>query len=688
MTTPTPQTFEELGLPEKLLKALKDLGFTEATPVQAQTIPLLQKQKTDLVALAQTGTGKTAAFGLPLLSETDFSDGHTKALILAPTRELCMQISADLKKFAKYMPNVKVTEVYGGASIEGQIRTIKQGTPGVIAATPGRLIDLMKRKVIDLKNISVVILDEADEMLNMGFKDSIDEILEKTPEEKNVWLFSATMPREVARIASSYMKTPAEISVGKKNEGAANIEHLFYQVQSREKYLVLKRVMDYNPDIYGIIFCRTRIETQEVADNLIKDGYSADALHGDLSQGQRDFVMKRYRGRALQMLVATDVAARGLDVKDVTHVINYSLPEDVENYTHRSGRTARAGKAGVSIAFVTSKDMYKIRDIEKIINKKFTQAIIPTGVEVCERQLFHVAEKIENAKVNEEEIAKYLPKIFEQLKDISKEDLIKRFVSEEFNRFLEYYQQAPDLNQKGGAGLGSNSKMSRFFINLGELDGLHWKFLKDYLADISGISALHIFNVDVKKSFSFFESETKDAQKFLDVNAKELKFNDRKVQIEASSGGERTGRSSSESRGEGGYKRREGGGSSSSGRSGGSGRSSSGGYAGKSEGRSGGAYPKRSSDSAPTGYKRRESEGGGSGYKRKESSSEGSNGGGYKRKESSEGSGTGFKRRDSDSSSSSGGGFKKKESVDGGFKKSFEKPAGGSRPRTKRSFND
>jgi len=653
------KTFEELGLPEKLLKALKDLGFTEATPVQSQTIPLLQKQKTDLVALAQTGTGKTAAFGLPLLSETDFSDGHTKALILAPTRELCMQISADLKKYAKYMTNVKVTEVYGGASIEGQIRTIKQSTPGIIAATPGRLIDLMKRKVIDLKNISVVVLDEADEMLNMGFKESIDEILEKTPDTKNTWLFSATMPKEVARIASSYMKTPVEISVGKKNEGAANIEHLFYQVQSREKYLVLKRVMDFNPDIYGIIFCRTRIETQEVADSLIKDGYSADALHGDLSQGQRDFVMKRYRGRALQMLVATDVAARGLDVKDVTHVINYSLPEDVENYTHRSGRTARAGKTGVSIAFVTGKDMYKIRDIEKIINKKFKQATIPTGVEVCERQLFHVAEKIHNAKVNEAEIENYLPKIYEQLKDLSKEDLIKRFVSEEFNRFLEYYQQAPDLNQKGGSGLSSNGKMSRFFINLGELDGLHWKFLKDYLADISGISALHIFNVDVKKSFSFFESETKDAQAFLNVNAKELKFNERKVQIEASSGGgERSGGRSSESRGEGGYKRREGGGS-----------SGSRGYAGKREG---GGYPKRSSDSSSSGYKRRESEGGGSGYKRKDSPST---------------EGGGFKRRDS-GSSTGGGGFKRKDSVDGGFKKSFDKPAGGSRPRTKRSFND
>ena len=608
----TQKTFEELGLPEKLLKALKDLNFTEATPVQSQTIPLLQSQKTDLVALAQTGTGKTAAFGLPLLAETDFSGAHTKALILAPTRELCVQIGSDLKKFAKYMPNIKVVEVYGGASIEGQIKNIKQSAPGVIAATPGRLIDLIKRKVIDLKNISVVVLDEADEMLNMGFKDSIDEILEKTPEDKNVWLFSATMPKEVARIASSYMKTPAEISVGKKNEGAANIEHLYYQVQSREKYLVLKRVMDYNPDIYGIIFCRTRIETQEVADSLIKDGYSADSLHGDLSQGQRDFVMKRYRSRALQMLVATDVAARGLDVKDVTHVINYSLPEDVENYTHRSGRTARAGKTGVSISFVTSKDLYKIRDIEKIINKKFKQATIPTGVEVCERQLFHVAEKVKNAKVNEEEIQSYLPKIYEQLNDLSKEDLIKRFVSEEFNRFLEYYQQAPDLNQRNSNG-PTNGKMTRFFINLGELDGLHWKFLKDYLADISGISNLHIFNVDVKKSFSFFEAETKDAQTFLNVNSKELKFNDRKVQIEVSQG--QGGGRSSEGRGEG--KRRDGGSSASR-------------YSGKR-------------DSGGGGYKRRDSEGGGS-----------------------------FKRRDS--GSSNGGSFKGR---DGGFKKSFDKPTGG-----------
>ncbi|MGZ3862906.1 MAG: DEAD/DEAH box helicase [Bacteroidia bacterium] len=537
------QTFAELGLSDKIIKAVTELGFTEATPIQEQTIPLLASGKTDLVALAQTGTGKTAAFGLPLLSQLDFSEQKTVALVLAPTRELCVQISNDLKKFSKYTQGLKVTEVYGGASIETQIRVIKQGTPHIIAATPGRLIDLMKRKVISLKDIQVVVLDEADEMLNMGFKESIDTILEKTPAEKNVWLFSATMPKEVARIASSYMTSPAEISIGKKNEGAANIEHIYYHVHGRDRYPALKRVVDYNPDIYGIIFCRTRIETQEVADQLIKDGYSADSLHGDLSQGQRDFVMKRFRSRALQMLVATDVAARGIDVKDITHVINYNLPEDVENYTHRSGRTARAGKTGVSIAFVTSKDGYKIRDIERIINKSFKKRAIPTGVEVCERQLFYLAEKIHNAKVNEEEIASYLPKIYEQLQDLSKEDLIKRFVSEEFNRFLEYYQQAPDLNlnPKDGSS-GGSSNMTRYFVNLGELDGLHWKFLKDYLADISGLTNHQLFNVDVKKSFSFFEADTKFKDQILAINQKGLQFNDRNVQIELSAGKKEGGR--------------------------------------------------------------------------------------------------------------------------------------------------
>lgn len=619
------QTFAELGLSENIIKAITELNFTEPTPVQQQTIPLLIKQKTDVVALAQTGTGKTAAFGLPLLSQVDFSQQATKALILAPTRELCVQISTDLKKYAKYIKGLKVTEVYGGASIEGQIRTIKQSTPHIIAATPGRLIDLMKRKVVNLKDVEVVVLDEADEMLNMGFKESIDAILEKTPAEKNVWLFSATMPKEVARIASSYMNDPKEISVGKKNEGAANIEHIYYLVAGRDRYPALKRVVDFSPDIYGIIFCRTKIETQEVADALIKDGYNADSLHGDLSQAQRDFVMKRFRNRNIQLLVATDVAARGIDVKDITHVINYQLPEDTESYTHRSGRTARAGKTGVSIAFVTNKDHYKIKDIERMIQKSFRRTPVPTGVEVCEKQLFHLVNKIHHIQVNEEEIATYLPKIMEELNELSKEDLIKRFVSEEFNRFLVYYQQAPDLNQGSGE-RGVKGGMSRFFVNLGELDGLHWKFLKDYLSDISGVPNAHIFNVDVKKSFSFFETEAKNAQAFMQINDKGLEFNDRKVQIEVSKGG----------KGEGG-----GGGKSYGGGGGYKGKREGGGYGGKREG--GGGY-KGKRDGGGYGGKR---DGGGYGGKRD---------GGYGGKKDSGDRGFGGKK---DSGRGFGGGEKK-----------------------------
>jgi ATP-dependent RNA helicase DeaD len=636
------QTFAELGLSDKIIKAITELGYTEPTPIQQQTIPLLLKEKTDVVALAQTGTGKTAAFGLPLLSEMDFSEHKTKALILAPTRELCVQISTDLKKFAKYINGLKVTEVYGGASIEGQIRTIKQGAPHIIAATPGRLIDLLKRKVVSLKDVEVLILDEADEMLNMGFKESIDTILEKTPGEKHVWLFSATMPKEVARIASAYMSNPKEISVGKKNEGAANIEHMYYSVQSRDRYPALKRVVDFNPDIYGIIFCRTKIETQEVADAFIKDGYSADTLHGDLSQAQRDFVMKRFRNKNIQLLIATDVAARGLDVKDITHVINYNLPEDIESYTHRSGRTARAGKMGVSISLVTPKDSYKIREIEKMINKSFKRMDVPTGVQVCEKQLFHLVSKIHHIEVNDVEIEAYLPKIMEELKDLSKEDLIKRFISEEFNRFLEYYQQAPDLNK--GSERGTSSGMTRFFINLGELDGLHWKFLKDYLADISGITTQHIFNVDVKKSFSFFETEAKNAQSFLQINDKSLQFNDRKVQIEVSAGKERSGGGKSYG-GDGERKSYSSGGGKSYG------GGSRGGYGG--DRKSGGG-----------GYGSGEKKSGGYGGKR--------DGGGYKGKKDDSGS-SGYARR------TGGGDFKKK---------SFGSDKGGSRPRSKRKFND
>ena len=380
-------TFQESGLNSDLIKAVTDLGFTSPTPIQEQTIALLATERTDLVALAQTGTGKTAAFGLPLLNQIDVADKNVQALILAPTRELCVQITNDIKNYSKYLKGFNVTAIYGGARIDGQIKEIRRGVQ-VIAATPGRLIDMIERGVIKLSTVQTVILDEADEMLNMGFKEDLDIILRETPASKNTWLFSATMPKEVERIARNYMSNPKELSTGKKNEGADNLEHIYYVVSPRDRYLALKRVADFYPDIFGIVFCRTKAETQEVADLLIKDGYSADALHGDLSQSQRDFVMKRFRSKTLQMLVATDVAARGIDVNNVTHVINYNLPEDTENYTHRTGRTARAGKSGIAIAIITPKDTGKIKDIERIIKKKFTKSSVPNGLEVCEKQLY------------------------------------------------------------------------------------------------------------------------------------------------------------------------------------------------------------------------------------------------------------------------------------------------------------
>jgi len=533
--------FNELGLNDALMKAISDLGFETPTPVQQQTIPLLASKNTDLVTLAQTGTGKTAAFGLPILNALDPQLKDTQALILSPTRELCVQITSDLKKYAKYLPGVQVTAVYGGASIENQIRDIKKGTQ-IIVATPGRLVDLIERRAVKLQTITTVVLDEADEMLNMGFKDSLDVILEQTPASKNTWLFSATMPREVERIARNYMNNPVEISTGKKNEGAANISHIYYLVNSRDRYAALKRVADFYPEIFGIVFCRTKAETQEVADSLIKDGYSADALHGDLSQAQRDFVMKRFRNRTLQMLVATDVAARGIDVDNITHVINYNLPEDIESYTHRSGRTARAGKSGMSIAIITGKDTGKIRDIERILNKKFEKAIVPNGVEVCEKQLFHLVKKLHHVEVKDEEIEKYLPKIYDELKDLSKEELIKRFVGEEFNRFYTYYENTPDLNP--GSEDSKNTRTARFFLNLGHLDGFNRNSLKDFLADLSRLHPRMIFNIDIKNSFSFFETESKYSDMFLSKNKDKIDFNNRAVMFELSSkrmreGGER-----------------------------------------------------------------------------------------------------------------------------------------------------
>jgi ATP-dependent RNA helicase DeaD len=528
-------TFQELGLNSDLLKAVTDLGYQTATPIQQQTIPLLSQQQTDLVALAQTGTGKTAAFSLPLLNLIDCQDKTVQALILAPTRELCVQITNDIKNFGKYMKGFGATAIYGGARIDGQIKDIKRGVQ-VVAATPGRLIDMIERRAINLNTVKVVVLDEADEMLNMGFKDDLDMILSETPDEKNTWLFSATMPKEVERIARNYMKKPMELSTGKKNEGADNLEHIYYVVAPRDRYLALKRVADYYPDIFGIVFCRTKAETQEVADALIKDGYSADALHGDLSQSQRDFVMKRFRNKTLQMLVATDVAARGIDVNNVTHVINYNLPEDVENYTHRTGRTARAGKSGIAIAIITPKDSGKIRDIERIIKKKFLKKDVPNGLEVCEKQLFNLVHKLHRVEVKDEEIEGFLPAIYEELKDLSKEELIKRVISEEFNRFHEYYDNAPDLNIVKGSvdGAFGNGRTTRFFINMGHLDGFNVNSLKDFLADAVKLHQRMVFNLDVKNSFAFFETESRFVDNFLALNSQDVEFNNRKVSLEVS----------------------------------------------------------------------------------------------------------------------------------------------------------
>lgn len=526
-------TFQELGLHSDLLKAVTELGFQQATPIQQQTIPLLAGQRTDLVALAQTGTGKTAAFGLPLLQAIDTNDRTVQALILAPTRELCVQITNDIRNYGKYLKGFSITAVYGGARIDGQIKDIKKGVQ-IVAATPGRLIDMIERRVINLNLVKFVVLDEADEMLNMGFKEDLDIILKETPKEKSTWLFSATMPKEVERIAKNYMHSPKELSTGKKNEGADNLEHIYYLVQGRDRYLALKRVADYYPDIFGIVFCRTKAETQEVADSLIKDGYSADALHGDLSQSQRDFVMKRFRSRTLQMLVATDVAARGIDVNDVTHVINYNLPEDVENYTHRTGRTARAGKSGIAITITTPKDSSRIKDIERIIKKKFEKKDVPNGIDVCEKQLFNLVHKLHNVEVKDEEIESYLPAIYEELKDLSKEELIKRFISEEFNRFHEYYQNAPDLNIAKGSvdGAFGNHRTSRFFVNMGNMDGFNFNSLKDFLADATKLHPRMVFNVDVKNSFSFFETESKFVDTFLALNNQDIEFNNRKISLE------------------------------------------------------------------------------------------------------------------------------------------------------------
>ncbi|MFZ4520379.1 MAG: DEAD/DEAH box helicase [Bacteroidales bacterium] len=536
-------TFEELGISKEIVLALVDLGFEVPMPVQEKVIPLLLGEKTDIVALAQTGTGKTAAYGLPLIQQIDTGNSLPQALILCPTRELCVQIAGDLNDFAKYIDDLHVLPVYGGSSYDVQIKALKRGVQ-IVVATPGRLIDLMHRKAIKLRDVQSVVLDEADEMLNMGFLDSINDILAEVPETRSTLLFSATMPKEVAVIAKKYMHNPIEITIGNKNSGAENIKHVYYTVHARDKYTALKRIVDFYPSIYGIVFCRTRVDTQEIADKLIGDGYNAEALHGDLSQAQRDSVMQKFRIRHVQLLVATDVAARGLDVNDLTHIINYALPDDISAYTHRSGRTGRAGKAGTSIAIINLKEKFLIRQIEKLINKPFVAAKVPGGREICEKQLFNLINKMENVEIEHSEIDPFLPAIYRKLEWLEKEDVIKRFVALEFNRFLEYYRNAKDINvfeekgsesfrdkkgkessrEKGGRGDRKEvSSFTRLVINAGKGDGLYPNNLIELINSNSPGKRIRIGDITLGKNDGVFEVDSEYAQ-FLSQSLSEAEF--------------------------------------------------------------------------------------------------------------------------------------------------------------------
>ena len=514
-------TFKELNLRAEILSAVEELGYEQPMPVQEQVIPYMLTEVSDLVALAQTGTGKTAAFGLPILNMIDVKRRDVQALVLAPTRELCIQICNDLKGYSKNMSDVHIVPVYGGEDIRKQLKELDR-TPQIIVATPGRLIDLTERGKIQLGNINYLVFDEADEMLNMGFKEDIETILKETPDTRRTLLFSATMPAEIQRIARQYMHDYKEITVGVRNSGTENVEHIYYVSQARQRYLVLKRIVDLNPDIYGIVFCRTRQETKEVADKLMHDGYNADALHGDLSQPQRDSVMQKFRIRNVQLLVATDVAARGLDVSDLTHVINYNLPDDVEIYTHRSGRTGRANKTGISVSIIHSKEKFKIKDIERMLKRKFEQRQIPNGLEVCKKQLFYQIDKMQNVEVNEEQIEPYMAQIMNQLEYLSKEELLKRFVSLEFNRFLDYYKNASDLNipehssrerdgrsDRDGNERGNRQSKSgervRLKINLGTKEGMSPRRILGIINDVTDDKTINIGGIEITNKFTFFD---------------------------------------------------------------------------------------------------------------------------------------------------------------------------------------
>ena len=545
------KTFEELGVSEEIRRAISEMGYEQPMPVQEEVIPYLLGTGNDVIALAQTGTGKTAAFGLPVLQKVNPEDRRTQAVILSPTRELCLQIAGDLKEYSRYIDGLHVLAVYGGSSIESQIRSLRKGAQ-VIVATPGRLIDLMHRGVAKLDAVENVVLDEADEMLNMGFTESINEILAGVPEERNTLLFSATMGKEIERIAKSYLHDYKEIVVGSRNEGAENVNHIYYLVHAKDKYAALKRVVDYYPRIYGIIFCRTRMETQEIADQLIRDGYNAEALHGDLSQAQRDLTMQKFRQHHTQLLIATDVAARGLDVEDLTHVINYGLPDDVENYTHRSGRTGRAGKRGTSISIIHLREKGKVRIIEKVIGKKFEVGTLPEPQEICTKQLYRVMDELERIEVNDTEIAPFLPEIFRKLEWLTKEDLIKRIVSREFGHFLRYYADAPAIEQltdrrsrqdKDGADAGSRRERrrsgdhkaeegyTRLFINLGKRDNFYAREIINLVNRYVRGTKVEIGRIDLTNNCSFFEVPSDDAELVLS-KMKRVKVGDRKVVVD------------------------------------------------------------------------------------------------------------------------------------------------------------
>lgn len=499
--------FEQLGLDEPILKAISDMGFETPSEIQQKAIPTLLANGADMVALAQTGTGKTAAFGFPLLQLIDTDSRVTQGLILSPTRELCLQIASELRNYAKYLPKVNVVAVYGGASIEEQARSLKKGAQ-IIVATPGRMQDMIRRNFLDISHINYCVLDEADEMLNMGFYEDITAILSHTPQEKSTWLFSATMPNEVAKIARKFMRKPIEITVGTRNQATNTVQHEYYIVSGRHRYQALKRLADANPDIFSVVFCRTKRDTQAVAEKLIEDGYNAAALHGDLSQNQRDLVMKSFRARQIQMLVATDVAARGIDVDDITHVIHYQLPDEIETYNHRSGRTGRAGKSGISMVILPKSEVKKIKTIEKMIGQPFEQKQLPSGMEICEIQLYHLANNLKNTEVNPA-IDDYLPAIYKELQEVNREELIKKIFSVEFTRFFNYYKNAENLSVENEreSRSGGNSDEVRYFINIGERDGYDWKSLKDFLKATLNLGRDDVFKVDVKNSFSFFNTD-------------------------------------------------------------------------------------------------------------------------------------------------------------------------------------